>query len=129
MNGEAIYEKSNALATIHKLLGAHRGKLTLAVLPLRSTRKPRGRSAHDLYAKVNAVLLSPHHAPFPVEQRLWNVLRWLDIIIFSTLRPRLVAALEARNYARSLFSQWAFSMTTTCSNPGSLDLIIKCSSH
>lgn len=65
MNGEAIYDKTDAIHHVERLMSAHRGKLTLAVLPLYGMRyKPdplspgsrqngKGyRDAKALYSKV-----------------------------------------------------------------------------
>ena len=62
MNGEQIYGKPNSLALVQKVLSAHRGKVTLAVLPCK--KPPTGargqstshtqpsRATKELYSKV-----------------------------------------------------------------------------
>lgn len=71
LNGDPIYDKSNSLNLIQKVLTAHRGKITLAILPLKQSSKSGHRhvspspsnhnhrhhpdqNAKDLYAKVRA---------------------------------------------------------------------------
>ncbi|XP_067936852.1 delphilin-like [Watersipora subatra] len=64
VNGELIYEKSNSLAIVKKVLEAHKGSVNLGVLPCR--RRPsvvnshsdghyrqHSKTARDLYSKIN----------------------------------------------------------------------------
>ena len=60
INGELLYEKDNSLAIVQKVLSAHRGKATLAVLPCNRHKaspasghfQQNGKTPRELYAKV-----------------------------------------------------------------------------
>mgnify|MGYP001794756553 FL=1 len=73
INGDPIYDKSNSLNLIQKVLTAHRGKITLAKLPLKQSESGKSagdrhtnqlqtsrnhhtdQNARDLYAKVSVM--------------------------------------------------------------------------
>ena len=73
INGDPIYDKSNSLNLIQKVLTAHRGKIKLAILPLKQSVSGKSagdrhtnqlqtsrnhhtdQNARDLYAKVSVM--------------------------------------------------------------------------